>query len=231
MYNIDSMLKAYALTTPERLSAFIGQDPPDVGTPQYTAMEALINSVTEFIESYCNRRFKQTAYIEEYSTERGQTINLKNYPVLESEPFLLEKRASQLSENHWEVIDGLYYTVDMDAGIVECMDGVYFFKSRNGYRITYTSGYDFDVANNKFLADTQAGDIEVVAWLISQDVWKNRGMPSNMYQERIGDYSITLQRLAKGTTGMMFDNPQIATILDGYVREVTVGVLTPLQSI
>jgi len=216
-------------TTADRLSAYM-----KITTPtgvQLTAMNALITAITKFINQYTNRTFDKTTYTRfEVDTERGQTLVLPQFPVVTTDPFILERRNSQINEDHWEVIDGLYYTLDSNAGIIQMMDGVYLFRGRRLYRVTYSAGFSFDNVST-FLGDTDAADIEVAVWLIAQDAWKNQGVPSNLYQEKIGDYSITYQRPVKGTTGYMFDNAQAIAILDQYQTINNPGLLTPLQSI
>ena len=151
-HNLSSMLLPNAYSTPDRLSAYM-----EIPTPtgiQLTAMQAMINSITAFINQYTSRTFNKTVHTqEEIDTERGQTINLPAYPLIATQPFILERRNSQLKENMWQVIDGLYYDVDMDAGIIHFMDGVYVFRGRKIYRVTYTSGFDFDNVTT-FLGDT-----------------------------------------------------------------------------
>lgn len=225
------MLAANALTTAERLFNFMSETIPANTDPKYITLQALINAVSSDIEKYISRTVRKLTYTQEhYSTERGQTLNLKNYPIDTTQPFILERRSSQLSEEKWEVIDSLYYEVDTDSGIIYCMNGVYLFRTRNGYRVTYTAGYNFDNVNT-FLSDTDGGDLEVACWLIARDVWKTRIVPSNMYAESIGDYRVMYQRPTKGTTGFAFDNAQALAILDKYTDITPLSVLTPLQSI
>jgi hypothetical protein len=224
------MLVADAMTTVDRLSAFMGITTPDSGTPQYAVIEGIINAVTAFCKKYTSRTFKKQSYTqEEYDTERGQYINLNHYPVSSTDPIILEKRDSQLNENQWEEIDGLYYEVDYDTGILSCLDGVYFFRTVRGYRVTYSAGYDWDNVDT-FLSDTDAGDLETACWLIARDAYISRKYPANLRQEKIGDYSITLQNPGKGA-GFIFDNAQALDILSNYIDDSPVGVMTPLQSI
>lgn len=224
------MLSPNAYSTPDRLAAFI-----EIPTPtgiQLTAMQALINSISSFINQYTSRTFVKTVHTrEEIDTERGQTINLAGYPIISSQPFILERRNSQLKEDMWQVIDGLYYDVDTDAGIIHFMDGVYVFRGRKIYRVTYTSGFDFDNVTT-FLGDTDGGDLELALWLIGKDVWLNKKVPTNVQGERIGDYQISYQRPTTGIKSVsLFNNPEALAILNNYQDVAPVGVLTPNQSI
>lgn len=224
------MLVNDAMTTVPRACAFMGVTVPSNTDPLYAVIEGLINAATAFAKKHTSRTFKKQTYTNvELDTERGQIINLPNYPVSTTDPFILEKRDSQLNESQWETIDALYYEVDTDAGIINCMDGVYFFRTIRGYRVTYAAGYDWDNVNT-FLSDTEAGDLETAIWLMVRDAFISRKYPQNLRQERIGDYSITLQTAGK-LQGFIFDNAQALDILDNYVDDAPVGVMTPLQSI
>lgn len=219
------MLASNALTTPERLASFMGIDTPT--GPSLVAMEVIINSVSSFIERYTGRTFKKTTFTnEEYAGERGQSINLKHFPLISSEPFIISRRNSQLNEDGWEDVDALYYAVDYNSGIINSMGGSFFGRNQNGYRITYTAGYDFDNVTT-FLGDTEAADVELATWLIAQDIWKNKSVDPNIKSERIGDYSVTYAE----SMGTMFQNAQAQGILDTYADLLGEGVLTPLQSI
>lgn len=225
------MLKSNALTTVARLSSYMDITVPTVGSASEALMQAAINAVTSFIERYTGITFKKTTFTRElYDTEKSQTLNLKHYPVISTESFILERRNSGLNEDDWETIDSEHYTVDYKAGIITMMAGVYLSRARQGYRVTYTAGYDFDNTAT-FLADTEAGDIEIAAWIISQDIVNSKGSDSSVKSERIGDYSVTFAEASK----IMFDHPQALAILNGY-KDLgddadSLGVLTPLQTI
>lgn len=223
-----STLRTGALTTVARLADYMGIDVPASNSTLENSMISTINAVTSYIERYTGITFHKTDYIEIYDTERGQTLNLKHYPVVDSSPFILERRDSQLNEDSWEEIDSLYYRVDEDSGIITALDGIYFFRTRQGYRVTYTAGYDYDNITT-FLGDTEGGEVEVAMWLIAQDVQNNKGQDFSIKAEKIGDYSITYGDLTK----VMFGNPQAKEILDMIKDQGLdeLGVLTPLQSI
>lgn len=216
------------LTTVARLSDFMGIDAPASGSALETSMQVTINAVTKWIQNYTSKTFKKTAYTnEEYTTERGQTLNLKHFPVLSSESFLLERRNSQLNENEWETVDGDYYTVDYDAGIIESMGGLIFYRTRYGYRVSYTAGYDFNNTTT-FLGETAAADVEIACWMIAQDIQKNKTKDTAISSERLGDYSVSYGEFMNS----MFKNPQAKEILDHYRDEgQELSVLTPLQTI
>lgn len=221
------MLNSNALTTVSRLADFMGIDTPAEGTATYRKLEARINSISNFIQRYTGMTFKKTTYNQEWHiTEKTQTLNLKNYPVISSEPFVLQRRNSQLNEDSWETVDGEYYVVDYDAGIIQAMGGIHFFRGPAIYRVSYTAGYDFD-NDDTFLGDTLAGDVELALHMIAQDFENNTGSGGNVKRERLGDYDVTYA----DARGSMLNNADATAILDYYKDLIAEGPLTPLQSI
>lgn len=225
-------LSPNALTTVERLCGYLGIAVPTNPSVEYTQYEAIINSVSRFVTRYTGINFGQQVYIELPSTERGDTIVLGHSPISESESFSIERRSNQLNEDSWETVDGNLYTVDYAAGIIYGMGGHLFARSRSGYRITYTSGYDFDNTTT-FLGDTDAADVEMAVWLMCQDFKNNTSTNATVKSERVGDYAVTYADNAGNSS--MFNNPTALAILDGYAGfggggVGAMGVLTPLQS-
>jgi hypothetical protein len=196
-----------------------------IGT-ELALMENIIGSVTDFIEKQCGRRFKKTTYTQEmYSTEESETLNLKNFPVISTAPFVLERRDSSMNEDDWEVVDTLYYHIDYTVGMIIGAGGLTFARTINGYRVTYTAGYDFDNVAT-FLGDTEAADVELAAWILISSVWNTgTGAGANVQAERIGDYSVTYAKTA------LFDD-DLKKILDKYAQgeALGMGVITPVQS-
>ena len=215
-------VKAYALTTAQRMANY-----SELGTlagADLTLMELLVNQVTDYIESYTGIRFKRTTYTQEmYDTEESETLNLKHHPIVSGTDFSLERRTSSLNEDDWEVVDSEYYHIDNDTGIIISAAGLLFGRTIRGYRVTYTAGYDFDNATT-FLSDTEAGDIELAAWMLLDALWnKKKGGGSIVESERIGDYSVTYKKAT-------MENNDVKAILDKYADTDNVGVITPLQA-
>jgi len=215
-------VKSYALTIASRLSAYM-----DITTPtgtKLTVMEAIIDAVTEFIEDYLGYRVQKTAYTnEEYDTEEGQVLNLKNFPVVSGETFTLQRRTSALDEDSWETVDSEYYHVEEKSGIIYGAGGWEFSRTRRGYRVTYTAGYDFDITGT-YLSSTEGGSIELAAWMLCEGIWSKRKGGSGIKSERIGDYSITYTKL-------LMENEDIKSLLDKHASaDDSFAVLTPLQA-
>ena len=213
-------LKDEALTTADRVAIF-----GELGTltaTQTTRMEVIINSLTSFIENYLGYRVLQTDYEnEEYSTEEGQKLVLNNFPVASGETFTLQRRLNALDEDTWETVDAEYYHVDYEAGIVHAAGGWEFSRTRNGYRVAYTAGYDFDNSST-FLADTEAGDLELAIWQLALAMYNRKGGAVGIRSEKIGDYAVVYEKT-------IMDDENISSILDKHARKDTISVLTPLQ--
>lgn len=215
-------LLTWSITTVSRVSSYAGLG--TLSAPNTAIMETLINSLTTFIEKYLGYRVMQTAYTnEEYDTHEGDSLNLKNFPISSSATFTLQRRTSALNEDDWEIVDTQYYHIDYDAGIVYCAGGYEFDRTRRGYRVTYTAGFNFDNATT-FLADTAGADIELAAWMLLSALWNRRtsGGGGDADSERIGDYAITYRKI-------MMENEDIVSLLSKYAKENEVTFITPLQ--
>jgi hypothetical protein len=221
-------LLSYALTTEQRVADFGGLGTLTAGSDTYNTIQRLINSVTNFVENYCNRRFKKTTYTnEEISVDQGSKIMLKNYPVVSGSAFSLQFRDSGLNEDDWESLDSTYYFLDYDNGIVTAAgqtqrnSGYVFRQGYRNYRVTYTAGYDFDNTTT-FLSDAGCADLEYIVWkLVITSYEKRRGV-SGISSERIGDYSVTYTKEA-------FENDEIKEVLDKYAKTSYLATQLPTQ--
>jgi len=209
---------SYALTTRDRVRDFMGKS--SLTSVEQTIIDVLVNAVTDFIENYCGRRFKQTSYSkEEYTVNDGdRVIVLKNYPVSSTAAFTLEVRTSALNEDDWEEVDSEYYHIDYDAGIIKAAGGYKFVGGRRKYRVTYTAGYDYDNSDT-FLSDVGAGDLELACWKLCVQEFNKRKGGAGIKSERIGDYSVTYR------DGEL--DPLVQSILDKYARLEVVETKNP----
>ena len=165
-------LISYALTTVSRFQNFSGID--SLSATEETVIENIINAVTNYIESYCGRRFKQTAYSnEEYDGPREEQIILKNWPVDSTSTFTVGYRNSAMNEDSWNTLNSEYYFIDYNAGIIYGAGRDKFTLARRRYRVTYTAGYDFNNTTT-FLSDTAAGDLELATWRLVSNIWYSR---------------------------------------------------------
>ncbi len=213
-------VKAGALTVPDRVTDFGGLTAL-AGTKLET-MERIIDSTSTFIENYLGYTVKKTTYTsQEYSTEDGQMLNLDNFPVSSTATFTLQRRNSALDNDEWETIDTQYYHIDFPSGIIHAAGGWKFSRTRNGFRVTYTAGYDFNNTST-FLSETDGGDLELAMWQLCLVIYNRRGSSMGVKSERIGDYSVSYD-------SVLMENEDIKSILDKYAIQDVLGVLTPLQ--
>lgn len=210
-------VKSYALTTRQRLIDFLGLT--GLTSTQNSVLDRIIDSVTEFIENYTGRRFKQTTYTNElYDGDGSEYLLLKNYPVNSASSFTLSRRDSVVNESSWSSIDSEDYFVDYDTGIVEYAGGLRFASQPKHYRVTYTAGYNYDNSST-FLSDTEAGDIEYIAWKLCAVAWARRQGDPSIASESIGDYSVSYTKEA-------FENDEVKSVLDKYSSVSAYGVRT-----
>lgn len=105
----------------------------------------LINSVTDFIEGECNRRFKETTYTNEvYSPQGGRFIVLKQSPV--SSVSSVQYRAGLKSNPTWTDFnaDDWELMEDGQSGMIEAHGLLH---GTNLFRVTYVAGYKINFTN------------------------------------------------------------------------------------
>ena len=215
-------IKTYALTTVQRAADFMGLGTIVANSTKDTILQRLIDSVTDFIEHHIGYRVQLATYTnEEYDTERGDTLLVKRFPI--GTFTRLQRRNSALNETDWETVDSSFYHVDTDTGIINGAGGWRFARSRKGYRVTYTAGYDIDTST-KFLQATDGGaDLELAAWMLIATVYNRRKGGTGIQSESIGDYRVVY-------AGAMMENKDILSLLDKFKKIEAQGPITPVNT-
>lgn len=199
-------LKSYALTTVSRTAQFIGLATPASGSTEEIILENLIDQVTEYIHHYIGYQLKQATYTaEEYDGSGGDMLFLRHLPLVSISSF--QQRNSAINEDDWDDMESEDYFSDLSGGVIT-LPARKFIRGRNNYRVTYIAGYDFDNTTT-FLTDTEAGDVEYVAWKLIATAWARRKGDAGIERESIGDYSV-------GYAKEVFESPEIKAILDKY---------------
>jgi hypothetical protein len=108
----------------------------------------LINSVTDFIEGECNRRFKETTYTNEiYSIDHGgqNFLQLKQFPV--SAVTSLKYKAGTKSNPNWTEFNADDWEVleDGETGLIQIYGTLPI--GINNISVTYTAGYKINFTN------------------------------------------------------------------------------------
>ena len=172
-------LYPHALTIVDRIKDKLGitKTEPDV------VLQRIINSITDFIENECNRRFKETTYTDEiYSVngERQSHIFLKQAPVtaLTSAKY----RQGAIGTPTWGTYTANDYELSGDgkSGIVKfytlLTQGLT--PGNNTVKISYTAGYkiSWPDAGNTAL-HTLPADLTELAERLVIKAYKKREMP------------------------------------------------------
>lgn len=189
-------LVAYALCTVDNAKNFIGL----TNNNYDTVLEMLINQATDFIEKYCDRRFKETTYTDEvYDGTDDDAIVLKQFPVTTFTE--LEYNANFNNSASWNTIDSEDYWIDTDTGIVTKVNK--FVKGKQKYRATYVAGYS-----------TIPYDLQYACLMFVSEAF-NKRKAGGIKTESLGDHSISFESL------LMTDST-VQKILNGY-RKVNVA--------
>lgn len=208
-------VKTYALTTRQRLIDFLGLTAGSLSTTQNNVLDRIIDAMTEQIERYTGRHFKQGTYTNEIYTSSAGFIFPKNTPIASVSG--VQYRNTDQNVDDWTTLDTKNYR--LDGNMVVAMGGYKFPVGAGQIRLTYVGGYDFDNTAT-FLSDTEAGDVEYAMWKLCAHAWNNRKGSLNIQSESIGDYSVTF-RQALGI------DPEIASLLDSYSQLSVGGSDTP----
>lgn len=201
-------LKSYSLTTLARFKDYAEVS----GSSDDTLIGILIDQVTEFIENYCQKRFKQTTYTnEEYDGTGTHSLILKQHPV--STFTSLQERGTRQNETNWNSLDSTDYFVELSTGIITLIP-YEFIEGTRLYRATYVAGYDFDNSST-FLSDTEAGDVEWAAWELTKAAYNRRRQQPGLSSARLGDAAVTYRKL-------IMEDADIKAVLDKY-RRITVA--------
>jgi len=109
----------------------------ETGSDHDALLEALIDRVSEAVETYCGRRFKQET-VTEYHDGRGRSrLALRRRPVASVTSLHDDLDRAYTDE---EIVDPDDYTFYPDEGIVELDAGVFQDGLRN-VKVVYVAGY------------------------------------------------------------------------------------------
>lgn len=200
-------VNSYALTNLARFKTFLGIS----GTAHDTLLERIINTTTDYIENYCDRRFQLTTYTNEvYDGTNYPEILLDNYPIVTFTT--LENRDSVNNVNSWSAIDSENYFVKYDEGIIVLAEDK-FENLAQYYRVTYSAGFAIDVTNvvPVTLEAVFHTDLEYACWKIGGKFYNQRKLSDNISSERIGEYAVTFRK-------ELALDPEIQQILEQYRR-------------
>jgi len=183
-------LETHALVTLDNTKDFLSIT--DSGKDNLLKM--LINQATDFIETYCQRRFASTVYTqEEYNGTKSKILQLNQYLVIAFT--LLEWNNAVDNTDNWSEIDADEYWVKDEEGHITKTS--LFAGGENNYRATYTAGYT-DIPH-----DLQYACLSLVSEIL------NRRKAKGISSESLGDHSVQF-------AGATVKDNTISTILANY---------------
>ena len=164
----------YALTSKEKVKSFLGI----TDSSSDDVIDELISYVTDFIESICGRRFKETTYTDEQYDARGQNdLFLKNYPI--STLTTVKYRSGNVSSPTWISFDANDYLLYGESGFIHFMGKLPNYPKY--VQVAYVAGYKIDWANELSATHTLPFDVAMVATEMVANLHetrKNQGIQS-----------------------------------------------------
>lgn len=163
------------------------------------SLEFLINAVTQYIENYCGRTFKETDYEEIADGQHAYELVMRNYPITDVSS--VEERTTNDNSESWNTLEPEEYWYESDTGLV--IKNTPFYKGVQNYRVTYSAGF------TPIPFDLQYTALSLIKEMIT--VKQSGGIK----QESLGDHSLTFESIVR-------TSPMLKDTLDGY-RSLTIA--------
>lgn len=196
-------LNQNALTTLANVKTYLSVS----GDAEDGLLTMLINGASAFIERYCDRTFKKTAYTEYIRGTGSEHLFLKAYPVIGS--LALYENTSGDASDDFEAISSDDFWVFSDEGYLEA-DGFDFTKRPRAYKAVYEAGYI--VQGGTVTGENVAlpNDLEMAVWRLIAGIYNQRKAEGTQSQT-LGDYSVQFAKLLES-------DPVLVTVLDNFRR-------------
>ena len=205
----------YAITTTSKVKTHLG-----ISVSTYDAViDTIVNSVTDFIEGYCNRRFLETTYTNEIydGGEPNQVggfrnkIMLKQFPV--SSVTTVEYMSGSYSSPVWNTLSANFWLLMAKAGYIQSLAGN-FARGFQNIRVTYVAGFKIDFTSNATEIDptkhTLPADITLVATQLAAKAYDKRFSEGKEREIVEGSQIVWLNELTV----------EQKSVLDGYVKHL-----------
>lgn len=213
-----------ALTTLESAKTFLGIDPTDTSLDDYLTFS--INSASDMIESYCNRKFGLTVY-KEFKQGRGSTkLILENYPVVSLNKLVINDQNIDVNEVIVLQDEGMLYRPNGGFPEYTLVGG--FLNPRpddtqfNVY-VEYSAGYVLPKDASDTNPRTLPYDIELACLrmlrIMKLDKQSSEGQNLILKREQLGDWMVEYEPEFKSSNSKLdYLDPDILSILDRYKR-------------
>lgn len=164
-------LQNNALTTLATVKKHISDGVDDI-------LEAFINTASDQIESYCNRKFGLADYAEKYDGNYSKYININNYPIHSVE--LIKVDDQEIVSTDYELIS--------ERGQIYYED--YFQAGTRNIEITYNAGYVLPKDATEESSRTLPSSLETACIVFVKILNSECGL-GTLQSERMGDYSVS----------------------------------------
>ena len=189
---MPEIIYPFALTTVDRIKQRLGINNANLDA----VILRIVNAATDFVESYCNRRFKEQTVTNELHVidNYGQEyVFLKQRPV--TALTALQYRAGSIGSPTWNYmpVENFELVEDGKSGLIKVYGGM-----AKGFlvRATYTAGYKVDFANfGNVSLHTLPADLTDCAERLVTRLLKRRedeGKSGTSYQQSSVDYMTDL---------------------------------------
>lgn len=112
-----------------------------LGDTQNVALNSLIPKVSELVKTWCRRSFVD--YVQDARTDvfqGGAYLNIRETPILAISSV---EFSEDFGKTYLPLTEFVDYWLDQDIGAIKPTNANAYFKSfPNGYRVTYTCGYE-----------------------------------------------------------------------------------------
>jgi len=146
--SLPATLLPFALTSRGKVKSRLGISISDSSND--AMIDDMINQTSQLIQTMCNRLFLQQAFDEQYDTEGGEYLFLRQYPVAVSPAPILYIRGGNIATPTWTVFNdtGYYATPDyLSRGMLRFTGKTLPKVGRQLLRVVYTAGYLIDFQN------------------------------------------------------------------------------------
>jgi hypothetical protein len=218
------MLADNALTTLDTAKNFLGIDPSDTSLDSY--LEFSINSASDMIESYCERRFGVTVY-REFKQGRGFTkLILENYPIVSLDKLVINDQDIDVNEVTILHDKGMLYRPN--GGFPEYSYIGRFLNPKpddNQFNIyvEYSAGYVLPKDASPTNPRTLPYDLELaclrILRIMKKDKDSSEGQNLILKREQLGDWMVEYQpEFQSSNSKLDYLDADIINTLDRYKR-------------
>lgn len=169
-------------------------------TNQDAQIKSIIPKASSFIKNYCRRTFID--YVNDAKTEifnGGKFILLAEYPVLQISSV---EYSADYGKTYTPLVEYVDYALDMDDGTIVPIQTTDFARITNGYKVTYTAGFE------EIPEDLKLAALDLVTYQLKQEF-------SVKSQRDAGSNTVQIEYITRNSLPS-----HIARVLDLYLGNV-----------